>query len=158
MYPAHVVKRNEIYYVQYILDNSKRFLNNYTAEGQSVKNFAQNLHFYANANSHRRFWCSFIHVSYDVLARFSTALSRKITVQTQWYVRIRSSKETFSEIIAIYLLKFPSAWWLFPCFLHAKLIKWGTFSLTDIQYKKGFLSEFHNNFSTVHVTQFRDVF
>jgi hypothetical protein len=54
MYPAYVVERDEIYYVQYILDNSQRFLNNCTTVGGFVKTVAQYLHFYANANSHRR--------------------------------------------------------------------------------------------------------
>jgi hypothetical protein len=54
MCPAYIVERNEIYYAQYILDKSQRFLNNCTAEGKFVKTVTQSLHFYANANSHRR--------------------------------------------------------------------------------------------------------
>ena len=43
--PAYVVERNEIYYVQYILDNSQRFLNSCTTVGEFVKTVAQYLHF-----------------------------------------------------------------------------------------------------------------
>jgi len=67
MCPAYVVERNVIYKVQYILDNSLRFLNNCTTVGEFVKTVAQNLHFYAKANLHRGVWYSFIRVSYDVL-------------------------------------------------------------------------------------------
>jgi len=45
MYSAYILGRNEIYYVQQILYNSQRFLNNWSTVGEFVKTAAKTYNF-----------------------------------------------------------------------------------------------------------------